>query len=127
MSSHPRRHSILAGVDLVDTTSSSNSGDLPNIGTEAVPTVILVVQAKGSVSGTSPTLDIQLKAKQASGDYTTISSVTQIIATSGTTPVRYVLQNVLEDTLRVDYQVGGTSTPTFHNVWIDLYFSSPSQ
>lgn len=126
MSNHPRHHSILAGQNLVNTASSGNSGDLPSLSNEAVPTVIMVVQAKGSVSGTNPTLDISLKAKQASGDYVTLQAATQIVATSGTTPVRYVIHDVLEDTLQVTYAVGGTATPTFNNVWIDLYFPSPS-
>lgn len=126
MASHPRRHQILNGVNLVDTTSSADSGDLANLSTDILPTVVVVAQVKGAVTGTSPTLDISVLAKEASGDYAVLGSFTQIIATSGTAPVRLVLHDVLEDTLKFKYTVGGTATPTFNNVFIDAYFSSPS-
>jgi hypothetical protein len=125
MAAHPRRHSILAGVNLVDTTSSSDSGDIQNLGRDLYPNIIAVVQAKGAVTGTNPTLDIYVNAKQASGDYVTLQHFTQIVATSGTTPVRVKISDVLEDTIKVVYTVGGTVTPTFNNVFIDLYFASP--
>jgi hypothetical protein len=125
MATRPRRHQILNNANLVDTTSSGDSGDLPNLSRDLNPTVEYVVQVKGAVTGTNPTLDISVQAKEASGDYVVLAALTQIIVTSGTTPVRGTIANVLEDTLKVVYTVGGTVTPTFNSVYIDLFFTSP--
>lgn len=122
MTSIPRRQQILVNTNL---TASGNSGDLPSLSRDMNPVVVYNVEVTGSVSGTSPTLDIYIEAKEPSGNYATLQHLTQITATTGTTPVRGSISNVLEDTIRVRWVVGGSASPTFNGCYIDLYFASP--
>lgn len=123
MAMKPRRQQILSNQVV---TASGNSGDLDNLGRDLYPNITAVVEVTGAVTGTTPTLDIFVEAKQPSGNYALLNHFTQIVATTGTTPVFTTMTNVMFTTIRVRWVIGGTASPTFNGVYVDLYFASPS-
>lgn len=129
MAMKPRRQQILSNQNLVGTGSSGNSGNFDNLGRDLYPNVTAVVEVTGTVTGTTPTLDIYVEALMPSGNYAILYHFTQIIATTGNgagaLPVFNTITNVMFSQLRVRWVVGGTS-PVFNGVYCDLYFASPS-
>jgi hypothetical protein len=90
----------------------------------------------GAVSGTNPTLDMRVQQAATSGGVaTTVATFTQATAsqvgytTSGGTP-RYEVPGTqdppeqifaaTQDWIRVDYTVGGSASPSFGNVSVEL-------
>jgi hypothetical protein len=121
MAIHNRRHNILSAQTV---TASSNSGTLPNLGRSGNPVIIAILDVSGTVSGTNPTLDCALVGWLDSERPYTIANFEQVTATL-TEPQRLVIPNVLEDNLELVWTVGGTNTPSFASVNLDILMTSP--
>ena len=119
----PRRQQILSNAAI---TGNGNSGTINNLGRDLYPNMLTVWEVTGAVTGTNPTLDFYIEALQPSGNWLQIEHLPQLVATTGTTPLSNTNINVVYQSLRVRWVVGGTGTPTFNGVYIDLYFASPS-
>lgn len=122
MTYSPRRHQIQKNATL---TATGNSGLIPNLGRSDNPTIVLLVDVQGAVSGTSPSLTVSLYAQPIDSDHrpALVGSASAITGATSS-PQRVVFQNVMEQELEVVWTITGT-TPSFGGVYIDLIMSSP--
>ena len=115
----PRRHSVQSNATL---TVTGNSGTLKNLGLSAMPDVVITVAVHGTVSGTSPTLQVTLYAKDDQGNKYQLWQSSSITATNNFQ--RAQVTGAIDPNFEVDWVIGGT-TPSFGGVDINLYMSSP--
>lgn len=114
----PRKHEVQVNTTIA---AAGNSGQLPNLGLSAMPDVIIAIAVKGTPTGTNPTLQFTLYAVDHAGNKYQIWQGANITAAG---VQRAQVSGCIDPFFEVDWATGGTS-PSFPNVYVTLYMSSP--
>jgi hypothetical protein len=102
-----------------------DAGNAPykNIGQSQNPVLTAMIFIEGAPTGTNPTVQFFL---QVSADGVNFISVANTPVINSTGLFRLVTPpNILEPFVQMIAVIGGTSTPTFPDVDIDLFMTSP--
>jgi hypothetical protein len=121
MSKFNRRHNIFNQGTI---NASNNSGALPNLSRSNNPTLVCLLDVTDAPSGTSPTLDVKIVGWTDEGRPVTLATFTQVTGQL-TAPQRIVVHDVLEDNLEAIWTIGGSASPTFTGVNLDILMTSP--
>jgi len=96
------------------TRTSSGNGTARQLGAvSATQKVYVALHVIATVSGTSPTLDVIVQSDNASGMSSPTSRVTMTQKTALGSEMKSTAGAITDDWWRVNYTIGGSSTPTF--------------
>ena len=116
----PKILNLVTAASIIATAQSTAVAVPPNNNGWCISTSL------GTVTGTSPTLDITIQHSIDGTNWATLTTVTQRVAGSAST-VLLTFASTVTDYLkpilpyvRASYVIGGTSTPTFNTVQIDI-------
>jgi hypothetical protein len=121
MAKYNRRHNIFNNDTI---NASGNSGALPNLSRSNNPTLVCLLDVKNAPSGTSPTLNVSIVGWTDEGRPVSLATFTQVTGQL-TAPQRIVVHDVLEDTIEAIWTIGGSNSPTFTGVNLDILMTSP--
>ena len=114
-------------INLLTSASITASADAAAVAVPMEYSKWVVTTSLGTVTGTSPTLDITIQQSADGTNWITLIAVTQRVAGSAST-VLHTFAAAATDYLkpmlpymRASYVIGGTSTPTFNTVSVNLH------